>query len=351
MPGCIDHVPLALRFTCFFGQPGRLLGARHHRNKGPLKERTVYKTPKRLSRWLAPTDDTFSVSGPWYQRLVRVGFILKPDKTEAGALLEQLVPWLRQQGHVPVVPTEDQISPAGSEIVPEDQLGATVDLAVVLGGDGTMLRASRLVADQGRPVLGINLGQLGFLAMFAPAEARQALAAALAGELPRSERMRLAVTYRRAGAGPVVLYALNDAVLHQGAMARLIDVRASYDGQLVASYRADGLIVATPTGSTAYNMAAGGPIVVPGQAAMTLTPICAHSLTNRPLVIGASATLRLELGGDARGVILTVDGQWAHSFLPGDSVEMTAAERPLVLLASRQSFFDVMRDKLHWGVR
>jgi len=319
---------------------------------------------------------------------VRVGFILKPDKTEAGVLLEELVRWLREQGHVPVVPTEDQIAPAGSEIVPEDELGNSIDLAVVLGGDGTMLRASRLVADQGKPVLGINLGQLGFLAMFSPAEAKTALASAIAGELPRAERMRLQVTFwslprpssvepaarvrppvtvgvpdaadlhgdlseagARGGADPVVKYALNDAVLHQGAMARLIEVNAYCDDQLIAAYRADGLIIATPTGSTAYNMAAGGPILVPGQAAMTVTPICAHALTNRPLVIKADSTLRLELGGEARGVILTVDGQWAHSFLPGDVVEMTAAQRPLVMFTSQQSFFDVMRDKLHWGVR
>lgn len=297
---------------------------------------------------------------------MRVGFILKPDKSEAGALLEDLVPWLRDQGHVPVVPTEDQIAPPGCEIVPETELAAAIDIAVTLGGDGTMLRAARLVAEQARPVLGINLGQLGFLAMFSPAEAKQALAAALAGKLPRAERMRLKVTFTRGRSGrrrtenddadwsgtlPVVRYALNDAVLHQGAMARLIEIDAYCDGQFIASYRADGLIVATPTGSTAYNMAAGGPIVVPGQAAMTVTPICAHALTNRPLVIAARSTIRFELGADARGVILTVDGQWAHSFLPGDVVELTEAERPLIMYVSSQSFFDVMRDKLHWGVR
>jgi NAD+ kinase len=282
---------------------------------------------------------------------VRVGFILKPDKTEAGALVDELVPWLAERGHVAVVPTEDQITPVGAEIVPEETLGDVVDLAVVLGGDGTMLRAARLVADRGRPVLGINLGQLGFLVMFAPKEAKSALAAALAGELPRVERMRLAVTFARPGAAPVVKHALNDCVLHQGAMARLIDIETHVDGELVANYRADGLIVATPTGSTAYNMAAGGPIVVPGQHAMTLTPICAHALTNRPLVIGANATIRFQLATGARGVILTVDGQWAVSFLPGDSVEVTQAARPLILFSSRQSFFDVMRDKLHWGVR
>ncbi len=282
---------------------------------------------------------------------MRVGFILKPDKTQAGVLLEDLVPWVLKEGHVAVVTTEDQVSPAGAQIVPEENFGSECDLVVCLGGDGTILRAARLVADLGRPVLGINLGQLGFLAGFSPAEAKEGLAEAIAGKLKCSPRMRLAVTYKRAGAEPVTRHALNDAVIHQGAMARLIDVEAYCDGQLIAAYRADGLIIATPTGSTAYNMAAGGPIVVPGQAAMTITPICAHALTNRPLVIGARSTLRLQLAADARGVILTVDGQWATSFLPGDLVEMTESQQPLLLFASQQSFFDVMRDKLHWGVR
>jgi NAD+ kinase len=281
----------------------------------------------------------------------RVGFVLKPDKTEAGVLLEALVPWLLAQGHVPVVTAEDQLAPAGCEVFPENELGTAVDLAVALGGDGTMLRAARLVSDQGRPVLGINLGQLGFLAGFAPEEAQDALARALAGKLSTSKRMRIAVTFTRPNAPPVVRFALNDAVLHQGAMARLVEIDAFIDGEFVASYRADGLIVATPTGSTAYNMAAGGPIVVPGQDAMTLTPICAHALTNRPLVIGAQSTIRLQLGADVRGVLITVDAQWGHSFLPGDIVEMTTAPKPLVMFAGKQSFFDVMRDKLHWGAR
>jgi NAD+ kinase len=282
---------------------------------------------------------------------IRVGFILKPDKSEAGVLLEELVPWLREQGHSAVVTAEDQISPAGCEIVPEDELGAVIDMAVTLGGDGTMLRAARLVADHGRPVLGINLGQLGFLAGFAPSHAKEALAAALAGKLARTPRMRLAVTFRRQGADPVVRYALNDAVLHQGAMARLVELDAFVDGEFVASYRADGLIVATPTGSTAYNMAAGGPIVLPTHAAMTLTPICAHALTNRPLVISAESTIRLQLGVEVRSVLITVDAQWGHSFLRGDMVDIAAAAKPLVMFSSKQSFFDVMREKLHWGAR
>jgi len=266
-------------------------------------------------------------------------------------LVDELVPWLREAGHVPVVTTEDQILSTGAEVVPESQLGESVDLAVVLGGDGTMLRAARLVADHRRPVVGVNFGQLGFLTGFHASDAKGAIEAAIAGKLPREERMRLEVRFMRSGGEPVVRYALNDAVLHQGAMARLVGIDAYVDSVFVASYRADGLIVATPTGSTAYNMAAGGPIVVPGQAAMTLTPICAHALTNRPLVIPAHAVIRLRLGADVRGVILTVDAQWAHSFLPGDTVELTAASSPLILFTSPNSFFDVMRDKLHWGAR
>jgi NAD+ kinase len=281
----------------------------------------------------------------------RVGFILKPDKSEAGALLESLVPWLRAEGHTPIVTTEDQVAPAGAEIVPEDELAGAVDLSVVLGGDGTMLRAARLVAEAGRPVLGINLGQLGFLTGFAPEDARDAISRAMAGTLPVAERMRLAVTFKRPGGVPVVRTALNDAVVHQGAVARLVELDAYVDDQLVAAYRADGLIVATPTGSTAYNMAAGGPIVIPGQAAMALTPICAHSLTNRPLVVPAKSVIRIQLGGDTRGVVLTVDGQWAHSFLPGDAAEMTQAPTPLRVYTTSKSYFDIMREKLNWGLR
>jgi NAD+ kinase len=282
----------------------------------------------------------------------RVGFILKPDSADARTLIDDLVPWLEAQQLTAVVTTEDQIAPDGAQIVPEDQLAEACDLCVVLGGDGTMLRAARLVADAGRPVLGINLGQLGFLAGFTPAESRDALGAAMRGELPVSERMRLSVTFRRAGADQAVhLTALNDAVIHQGAMARLVEIVVSIDGELVADYRADGLIVASPTGSTAYNMAAGGPILIPGQAAMTLTPICAHALTNRPLVVPSRATIEMHLGAESRGVVLTVDGQWAHSFGPGDLVEVTSAAKPLRLLAARTSYFDIMREKLHWGAR
>lgn len=279
----------------------------------------------------------------------RVGFILKPDKTEAAPLLDELVPWAVSRGLVPVVTAEDQVGPEGVRIVPEDDLGVECDLVVVLGGDGTMLRAADLVAERGVPVLGINLGRLGFLTPFRTTEARDAIDAAVAGELEIGERSRLSVTHQPVEGEPITRCALNDAVVHQGAMARLIELEARLDGHLIASYRADGLIIATPTGSTAYNLAAGGPIIVPGQESMTITPICAHALTNRPLVVPKDSTITVQLGGESRGVILTVDGQWARSLQVGDVVEIGNAARPLRIFESDKPYFDILREKLHWG--
>lgn len=285
----------------------------------------------------------------------RVGFILKPEHhdghSESRQIAEQLIPWLRQHNHVPVISDEDRLALLDAEIVPRDDLGKHVDMAVVLGGDGTMLGASALVADEGVPVLGINLGNLGFLTGFDRGEAQDALAQALAGELNISQRMRLAVTYESAEGETVTRTALNDAVIHQGSMARLIDLDAYVSTDHIASYRADGLIMCTPTGSTAYNLAAGGPIIMPGQDSMVVTPICAHTLTSRPLVLPSTVTLRIRLAGESRGVVLTLDGQWARSFWPGDQVSITRAEKPLLLFESHKRYFDVLREKLHWDSR
>ena len=263
-------------------------------------------------------------------------------------LLQSLITYLAQDGQQAVV-VEGQQAPAIAKTVSETQFGTASDLVVVLGGDGTMLRAASIVADHGVPVLGINLGRLGFLTPFAPEKSQSSLTAALNGKLPVGERMRLEVIFCPRRGSPIVRSAVNDAVVHQGAMARLIELEASMDGEKIASYRADGLIVATPTGSTAYNLAAGGPILTPGQETMTLTPICAHALTNRPLVVPKSATLSLRLGSESRGAVLTVDGQWAQEMHPGDCVEIRAAQHPLILFMSHKGYFTILREKLHWG--
>jgi NAD+ kinase len=270
---------------------------------------------------------------------------------EASKLLEQLAAYLIERDHHPVVLAEDRVSPAGASIVPQTSFAEHIDFAVVLGGDGTMLHASDLVGHSGIPVLGVNLGRLGFLTPFDPSQAEVAIASAIAGKLPLMKRMRLAVTYFPGDGEPFHRTALNDAVIHQASMARLVELRATLDEHLIASYRADGLIIATPTGSTAYNLAAGGPVVMPGWSAMAVTPICAHALTNRPLVVPADQTIAITLGGETRGVVLTVDGQWAHSFNPGDRLEVTASPYPLVVFGSEKGYFDILREKLHWGRR
>jgi NAD+ kinase len=284
----------------------------------------------------------------------RVGFILKPQSAEAPELLAELVPRLASRGRrILVLDQEDLALPAGAELIGDADLAASIDVAVVLGGDGTMLRAAYLVADQGIPILGVNLGRLGFLTPFDPADAKEAIGAALDGRLAIEERARLRVIHRPHSGVAEQRIALNDAVIHQGELARLIDLEARLDDRLIASYRADGLIVCTPTGSTAYNLAAGGPILTPDQAAMVLTPICAHSLTARPLVVPQSGTVSVVLPGDddTRKAVVTVDGQWARSFAARDRIEITATAAPLRVFRSDKGYFDILREKLHWGAR
>jgi NAD+ kinase len=284
----------------------------------------------------------------------RVGFILKPQSAEAPPLLAELVPRLLARGcRTLVLAQEDLVVPRGVEIVTDEAMPGAIDMAVVLGGDGTMLRAAAVVADHGIPILGINLGRLGFLTPFDPSEAQDTIAAALERRLAIEERARLRVTHISHGGPSEERIALNDTVIHQGGLARLIDLEARLDGKIIASYRADGLIICTPTGSTAYNLAAGGPILTPDQAAMVLNPICAHSLTARPLVVPQSGTVSVSLTGidDSRTAVVTVDGQWARSFSPVDRIDITATAAPLRVFRSDKNYFDILREKLHWGAR
>ncbi len=287
---------------------------------------------------------------------MRIGFILKPvQNNEAQNLLSTMAAWANAQGHETVVVAEDGVNPPGALLVPESTFGNSVDLCVVMGGDGTMLRASAALAkaDPGSavPMLGINLGRLGFLSPFDPIDAIESLEAAIAGKLGTVERMRLKVTYRPLDGEAVIRSALNDVVISQGAMARLVELQAHLDGEFINSYRADGLVVCTPTGSTAYNLAAGGPIMYPGLHSLAITPICAQGLTNRPLVVPGEGQVVISMSGESTGVVLTIDGQWAHSFQTGDKVEITPSESPAVIFTSDSDYFNILRAKLHWGVQ
>ncbi len=287
--------------------------------------------------------------------MTRIGFILKPNHNdEARNLLYQLAQWAKEHDHSTIVVAEDRVNPQGSTLVPEAHLSEAIDLCVVLGGDGTMLRASAAVADKDIPLLGINLGRLGFLSPYDPAVAVQTLSDAIADKLPKVKRMRLEVTYRQPGTEPVVRTALNDVVISQGAMARLIELQAHLNGCFINSYRADGLVVCTPTGSSAYNLAAGGPIMYPGLDALAITPICAQGLTNRPLVVPSNGCVRLSMSLDSKGVeskscVLTIDGQWAHNFQSGDEVDITTCTQPVTIFSTDSDYFNILRAKLHWG--
>jgi NAD+ kinase len=281
----------------------------------------------------------------------RVGFVLRRGKPEAERICGELVAVLGARGLEAVILPEHDGLGLRAAVVPEEEFPQRVDLLVVLGGDGTLLHGGGIVAQHGVPILGINLGRLGFLTPFATHEAEAALVRALDGGLAIEQRVRLRVRLLRSSGEVVERYAINDAVLSQGGIARLIDLLATLDGAKISQYRADGLIVSTPTGSTAYNLAAGGPILAPGLSSMCITPICPHMLNNRPLVVPSQSRVELVLAGDTRGVVLTVDGQWAHPVEPGDRVEISEAAVPLRLYRSEKSYFEILRDKLSWGER
>jgi NAD+ kinase len=267
----------------------------------------------------------------------RVGFVLKHDSTGAAEIARELAPRLAKEG---------------VEVVDEEHIDGNVHLLVVLGGDGTFLRGASLGAPHGIPILGVNLGSLGFLTAFSGEEAERVTLAALRGELPIEERMRLEVTLTRASGEKEMMAALNDCVISQGAIARLLDLEVQLDGTRVTVYKADGLIIATPTGSTAYNLAAGGPILVPDLKALVLTPICPHTLTNRPLVAPGDAHVQAHVGPGSQNVVMTIDGQTGKPVAPGDRIDVCCAAKPVRMVVSpARGFFDVLRQKLNWGER
>ncbi len=273
----------------------------------------------------------------------RVGLVLKQGKAEAADIARDLIAWLGNRGCEVFV--SQYHADLGARVVAEEELARQIELLVVLGGDGTLLHAAGLVGERRIPLLGVNLGTLGFLTQFDPPQAKEALEHALDATLALEERMRLCVEH----AG-TTRYALNDAVVSKSSSPKLLSLRATLDDQPITVYKADGLIVATPTGSTAYSLAAGGPILTP-QDAMALTPICPHTLTHRPLVVPGQARVRVSLDVDSAGAALSVDGQTTASLGPGDGVLISRAKTPLLLYRSKKTTFEILREKLKWGER
>lgn len=278
-----------------------------------------------------------------------VGVCLKPDDPLAAEVLRSLAKWLADSG----IELRCDAGAAGALELPARtprELAASVDLLVVLGGDGTLLGVAREIGDAQVPILGVNVGTRGFLAEIAPAEQFDAVARALDGAMPIENRARLDVRVERDGTEIARFIALNEVVVGSAA-SRLLDLETSADGQPVTTYRADGLIVATPTGSTAYSLSAAGPILLPAVAAFVLNPICPHTLSQRPLVLPDSMQVEIRpLAHDGGAVRLTVDGQAGRELARGDRVTVRRSPHPLrLVVAPDHDRFQILRTKLGWG--
>jgi NAD+ kinase len=283
----------------------------------------------------------------------RIGVLAKTDREEARQVVPQLLEWCAARGVTAVLEKETAgLCPdRATSVVLKPELPGHVDLLLVLGGDGTLLSMARLVGDLGVPILGVNLGGLGFLTALTVEELFPALEACLRGEMVIEERMMLAAAVVRQGERLTEYVALNDVVITKSAMSRIINLEVAVEGELATAYRADGLIVSTPTGSTAYCLSAGGPIVFPTMDAVVLTPICSHTLTNRPIVLPATERIDVTLMTDQE-VMLTVDGQVGVNLRERDTVEIDKARARVRLLRfPRADFFSVLRTKLKWGER
>lgn len=254
---------------------------------------------------------------------MRIGFVLHRERSQAEALARAAVDWLTEAGHAVVAAPGDGALAGVDEPGPEG-FAAQVDLVVSLGGDGTMLRAVDLVGAAGVPVLGVNVGQLGYLAAIEPADLEGALGRYLAGEQRVEERMLLAVEVHRADGAVTSVVALNEAVLEKTPMGHTVRLAVSVDGEFFTTYAADGLIVATPTGSTAYAFSARGPIVAPTHRAVLLTPVSPHQLFDRTLVLDPDASVELTVQGH-RPATLSVDGRNLGELVEGDRITCTAA--------------------------
>ena len=285
----------------------------------------------------------------------RVGVVTKNGLHAATAVLAELHAWLTARGIDVLYSTETSEVAGISGGIPRSAIAAAVDLVIVLGGDGTLLSMAGRIAESGRdvPLVGVNFGSLGFLTEVRVEELFVTLEAVLDGTAVEDERLLLEAHAERAGQAPDSRIVLNDVVFTKAALSRIIELTVSVSGMFVTRVKADGLIIASPTGSTAYNLAAGGPIVHPVVDALVVTPIAAHTLTNRPIVVPGSATVEIRPIADGEDqVLVTYDGQSGYTLRTGDVVRVSRSPRRLRLLkAGERSYYDLLREKLKWGER
>lgn len=288
----------------------------------------------------------------------RIGIIAKQNKPEAVAITGQLVKWLGAKG-IEVFLEEGireaiPLTQPGSCVsgVKKEEIPSRAEMIIVLGGDGTLLSLARLMGRHEVPILGVNLGGLGFLTEITLDELYRVLERVMGGDFVTDERVVLKVGVIRREERLAEFIVLNDAVINKGALARIIDIETTINGEYLTTFKSDGLILSTPTGSTAYNLSAGGPIVYPSLHCIIITPICPHTLTNRPIMIPDDVEVRVLLKSRQQEVLLTLDGQQGFALEFGDVVEVKKAEGRILLIKSPyRHYFEVLREKLKWGER
>ncbi|MGO9828682.1 MAG: NAD(+)/NADH kinase [Myxococcaceae bacterium] len=275
--------------------------------------------------------------------------VAKKGSAEAAVLARRL---RQRHPELTLLADPDFAAELGWPVASQEEVAARAELVVVLGGDGTLIRAARLLGGRPVPILGINLGSLGFMTEVPATEGLDVLDEVLAGRGSVQQRMKLGCRVVRRGTVAVEDEVLNDVVINRGALSRIADHETRIDGKLIATFKSDGLIVATPTGSTAYALAAGGPIVHPGLDCALIVPICPHALTQRPLVVPGDQVVSIHLGEEAADIYVTFDGQSGHALLAGDTLEVRRSPNRVLLVSNpRLDYFAVLREKLHWGAR
>jgi NAD+ kinase len=283
-----------------------------------------------------------------------VGIISRPRREDVARVVPPLVKWLQAHGAEVICDSEtsDCIQPLAAQTRKREDIPGCIDLLIVLGGDGTLLSAARLTAERRVPILAVNLGGLGFLTTVSQDELYSILEELFSGKHRVSERVMLDAEIIRGGTVIRRQIALNDAVLNKAALARIMDLELRVDGEYVTTYKSDGLILSTPTGSTAYSLAAGGPIVYPTVEAFVVSPICPHTLTNRPIVIPDSATIEIDFKAEDDAVFLTLDGQIGIELVRGDRIRVRKALNKLLLVRpAKKTYYQILRSKLKWGER
>ncbi len=280
----------------------------------------------------------------------KIGIIAKPFKAEAKKVLEALLPWLQERGievflDKDTAATIERVSTLGRDDIP-----SKAELIIVLGGDGTLLSVARVVAGKKIPILGVNLGSLGFLTEVTLQELYPTLELILSGEYQTDKRSMLQAQIKRGGKVVTTSSALNDVVINKNALAKMIEVETCVNGSYVTTFRGDGLIISTPTGSTAYSMAAGGPIVHPTVDSLIINPLCPHTLTNRPIVLPGNSVIEVTLLSEKEEVLVASDGQEGYTLLYKDVVEVKKAKETISLIRSpKKDYYQILREKLKWG--